>query len=354
MEIAPSRPDPGFRKRRSHRLPGAVARGPGPKWERLVLRNWPLQRDDIPFMLVQLVGQAFPGLVPFSDGVAAWRMWIALRRAFPQVWAACLVPDQAHILLDVPDAEAARHRFARMLAGCSRRAGLRHCWTRVPRPMAIPFRRYLHRHAREIHLLPCRMGLAADPLSWPWSTHRGLMGAEVDPWVSQALLETELGWPTPSFAASFHEYTSTDPDVSAAGTEPPTSAAQTQVPHVPLERIWRASLSATPWSGSPGRRRLAVLLAHHQGWTSSSLLARALEISPQSVRRLARTEPSWVRAAALCLGDPRLMLDSATALALERATTLDALACAPEGRHPGLRREHVEHAPPAPPSPSRH
>jgi hypothetical protein len=280
-------------------------------------------------MLVHLVGHSH-AQVPLADPAAAWRMWLALRRAFPRVWAACLVPNGVHLVADVSEVVAARHRLARVLAWHSRRTGQKRVWTPVPYPETISVRRQLLRHVREVHLRPCRAGLTPDPLSWPWSTHRGLMSAELEPWVSAALLD-EIGWKAPDFALHLHEYTSTDPDVSQSGTEPPVAAAASEIPRVPLEVICRAALSATPWSRTALRRRLSVLLAYQQGWTSIPLLSRALGLSRESVRRLARgPEPRLIRAAALCLGDPRMLFDSATARAL--ATPLDALARAPEGR----------------------
>jgi hypothetical protein len=53
--------------------------------------------------------------------------------------------------------------------------------------------RLQHRQVRYVHLNPCRDRFANDPLVPVWSTHRGAIGGEVDPWVSAERLSRALG-----------------------------------------------------------------------------------------------------------------------------------------------------------------
>lgn len=289
-------------------------------------------------MLVEIIADGANGCVPMVDRTSMWHLWLALRRAFPRVWAACLVPTGVRIVATLVEPrfeQTVRSRLARLLAWHSRRAGRRRLWSPVPRAVVIPMRSQLARWVREVHLRPCRDGLVADPLAWPWSTYRGLFGAELDPWVSDSWLASELDWPEGDFRQRLHDYTSTGPDANEAGTPLPVAAAPSVVSSVPLELVVRAAFSAAPWQSATARRRLAASLAQHQGWASSSVVARALELSPQSVRRLVRgTDPRWLAAGALCLGDERLLFDRATARALVSAhggaNSLDAVAGAPE------------------------
>ncbi|MBW2458764.1 MAG: hypothetical protein JRI68_29970 [Deltaproteobacteria bacterium] len=52
-----------------------------------------------------------------------------------------------------------------------------------------------------------------------------------------------------------------------------------------------------------------MALAFAQGWTDVALLARACGINPPAIRNLALgCPPEWLAAAALCLGDDRLLI----------------------------------------------
>lgn len=163
---------------------------------------------------------------------------------------------------------------------------------------------------RYVHLNPCRAGLASDPLSWPWSTHRGLIGAELDPWVTTEALAGALGRPARGLGEWLHGYISGDSTVAVEGTELPAPARPTNLPGALLSTVRAAALSATPWSPPWRRRQLVVELARHQGWTDAELIARAAGFCARSARRCCAADRDRVaeRAAALCLGDPRLLI----------------------------------------------
>ncbi|MBK8999315.1 MAG: hypothetical protein IPM35_26645 [Myxococcales bacterium] len=277
-------------------------------------------------MLLHFLAVAVPGCAPLSDPRVAWPTWFALRRAFPEVWAACLTSDRIHLLAELPSPFRARRRLAHVLGVASRRFGLKRCWRPVKAPESIAFPNQLGRYVRDIHLAPCFDGRARDPLAWPWSTYRGMLGAELDPWVSGAKLAHELRWHHDGFLEGFHEFSSTDLHLNPHGSPLPVPESPRDIARVPLAKVLRAALSATPWSNAPTRRRLAVQLAHEQGWTARAALCRALGSSERSLRRLARGgDPLWTRPAALCLGDERLLFEP------EVAHALDAFADAPEG-----------------------
>jgi hypothetical protein len=210
-----------------------------------------------------------------------------------------------------------------VLSGLTRQLKQRRLWEPIPQVDLVPDRRHLLRTVRYIHLNPCRDGLTKDPLTWPWSTHRGAVGCEINPWISADRLHRLFPEATKSrkradFARWFHQYVSADPDCAVDGSAFPQSAAPCEWPSRALADLVSAATAATPWSGRRGvRRHVVVLLAREQGWVHTVDLARALGISPQMVRRwAARSDSQLIVPAALCLGDPRLCLSRDHELAL--------------------------------------
>ncbi len=90
-------------------------------------------------------------------------------------------------------------------------------------------------------------------LAWPWSTHRGALGAEADPWVRAEELAAVLGRPARGFGEWLHGYVSGDPDVNLAGT--PAPVRDPSGSRHPLRRVALAAASATPWATRDRRRR---------------------------------------------------------------------------------------------------
>jgi hypothetical protein len=256
-------------------------------------------------MLVHLVASSHPSVRPLAEPKIAWAVWERLRAAYPRALATCLMPSHLHLIDDVVDPSVAVARLARLLAGITRLVGLRRLWLPIPEPAAILNGRHLARGVRYVHLNPCRDALAADPLRWAWSTHRGAIGAELDPWVSADRLATALGRPRGGFEPWLHAYVSGDTSVNPAGTKFPRSALPTAVARLPLAEVVTAALAATPWSRGGDRRRAIVQLARSQGWPAASIAA--LGMSPRQIRRLSTpVVPEALSAALLCLGDARL------------------------------------------------
>ena len=121
------------------------------------------------------------------DESATW-VWPRMRLAFPETIAAILMPDHPHLLMPSADAEADRRRLARLLGQLARRLGVRGQASIAPPPELIRPGIVLARQVRYIALNPCRKRLRRCPLAWRWSTHRDVIGATVEPWVTDRRL----------------------------------------------------------------------------------------------------------------------------------------------------------------------
>jgi len=214
----------------------------------------------------------------------------------------------------VEDPRQGRDALSRLLGHFQRRLGLRSpLWEPVSRIDVIDDPKRLARTARYVVLNPCRARLASDPLEWLWSTHRDLVGAVADPWVTADSLARALGRHEEGFIERFHAYVSGDPSVAVAGTRMPGPARAQPVPLEPLERIAAAAVAATRGTFADlerkgATRRLFVLLARHQGWRDTSLIASMCNMTPRNVRYVTRVrDPELLAAGALCLGDERLL-----------------------------------------------
>lgn len=249
---------------------------------------------------------------PLDDAeVGAW-LWSHLRAAFPGAIAAVLMPDHPHLVLASAAPEREHSRLARLLGQLGRRTGVRGQASEVPPAEPIRGGPALARHVRYVALNPCRRGLVTCPLAWPWSTHRDVIGATVDPWVTASRLAAALGGAWQGFASRHHAYVSADPHAHVAGTPMPTPAAPTLMPAVGLRSIAEASAAALRVSGmslrrSGGARALFVALAIDQGWTHVGRLAEVCGCSRRTIHRCAAAvDPAALHAARLCLGDARL------------------------------------------------
>lgn len=259
-------------------------------------------------MLIHLVARTAIGSHPFSNPVEAWWLWQLLRLYFPEVLAACLMPDHVHLVLDA-DPVFARSRLTKLL-GLAKRLRPVQSWSAVPEPSRVADSRHLCRQIRYVHLNPCRAGLVKDPLAYPWSTHRGVIGAEANAWVPASRLAPWFR-KTEGFPRWFHGYVSGDPSAQVAGSPLPMLAPPADRWPVFDPRACRAAaLSATLWCEPEIRRRTLVQLARHQGWSNDAGLSELCGVSPRTVRRLARRplEEQVLAAARFCLGDPRLRL----------------------------------------------
>jgi hypothetical protein len=258
-------------------------------------------------MLVHVVAHTLHGQRPFRDATEGEWAWQRLREAFGDAIAACLMPDHLHLITEEL-AEMVR-RLGAVLSGLSRRLGASHLWRPIPPPAPIPDVHHLRRQVRYVLLNPCRAKIVADPLSYPFSTHRGVIGAELDPWVSAERLARACRWRLEGgFESGFHAYVSGDPVVHPNGTPFPKPAPRRDVPVVPLGTVVAAARAASRWCSPAQKRRTIASLAMHQGWGDSERIAQAVGITESGARRIlqrVREEPT-PEAALFCLGDARL------------------------------------------------
>lgn len=165
---------------------------------------------------------------------------------------------------------------------------------------------------RYAHVNPCRHGATDDPLRWLWSTHRDVVGAVADPWVSADRLAAALGARRRGFEADFHAFVSMDRQ--CPGTPFPEAARACTLPAEPLARIARAVLQSTRSEpaalhrAGSDERAVFVQLARRQGWRITPPLADVCRCSRRTIERIASLPPApGLAAAALCLGDDRLL-----------------------------------------------
>jgi hypothetical protein len=227
-------------------------------------------------------------------------LWSTLRQNFPDTLACCLMPNHLHLLV-----EEETDPVIRLWALLNNDGNGRGKWGPIPEPAHFSAPQKIRRQLRYVLLNPCRARLCSHPLQWRWSTHRGLVGGVVDPWTPWERVRIQcdtrdLNW--------LHRYITADPSVEVEGTALPLPPGAEAIATQALNRVLRAA-----WLANSGRpiarfRSTAVALAHHQGWTNTPLLAHALHISPQHVRRLAKTpSPRALAAARLVLGDENLL-----------------------------------------------
>lgn len=268
-------------------------------------------------MLFHFVARCWPGLHPLEDPEHASWLWGQLETVFPDAVAACLMPNHLHVIAPAGDPRAARERLARTLGWFSRRHPFEDGvgWWRPPaEPQPIPDRHHLRRQVRYVLLNPCRARLVDDPLAWPWSTARDILGGVFEPWVTAERLADLLGEPVEEFAAKFHRYVSGDPTVAVLGTPFPEPSSPQELPAVPLTDIRAAACAATRTvdDATLARRGLPrtvfIQLALHQGWPPERMVAFAAGVSRRTVRRHAAAP--WadgdLEPALLALGDLRV------------------------------------------------
>jgi hypothetical protein len=186
-------------------------------------------------MIYHVTAGALGGLAPLRAFEPAARAWRALSAALATALAAVLMPTHLHLLVAAADPDELRRGLGALLSGLTRSGAFgpaRRLWEPVPPPEPVPDRCHLRRLVRYLALNPCRDGLCADPLSWLWSTHRDVMGAAVEPWVTPERLAAALRESPRGFAAAHHAYVAADPTVDVNGTPPPRPAPARETPVV--------------------------------------------------------------------------------------------------------------------------
>ncbi len=249
----------------------------------------------------------------FNDIALSLYAWSALRAAFPTAVAACLMGNHLHLVVWVADPTEAVTRLCRVIGGITRVARIeRGWWFPLAPAQRIAGIGKLRAQVRYVVLNPCRADLVSDPLAWPWTTHRDVVGAVFEPWIDANRLAQVLGEPSLGFVDAHHRFVSNDTKVAIGGTPAPVTASTTTIASYPLASIAAAACAATrsPRAYLLARslaRRAFVLLSFDQGWTGAAQVGAACGVTPGSIRRiLNEPDAALLAAARLTLADDRL------------------------------------------------
>jgi len=280
---------------------------------------------------VHLVARAYRLPISLTHHDVAMWLWPRLQRAFPFAFAVVLMPNHLHILTPAKHEDVARNQLALILGNLARsggtRAGIR--FEPIPKVQLQRDPSKLMRQARYIVLNPVRAKLVNDPLAWPWSTHRDVLGAVDRPWVSASRLASVLGRSPREFSRWWHQYVARDDATCPDARRFPAPAQLTSFSSVPLESVAYAVASATRSRVAEIRRRgrareLFLTVAVRVGWDQSCRLAAFCEITQRAVQKAARRQPSHaLDAVLLCLGDARLTAGCGSEVRQARTSTVD-------------------------------
>ncbi len=256
-----------------------------------------------PAPMIHLTARALPGTLLFHDWTEALELWRRLLRAFPDARALCLMPNHPHVV--TPD-DHARARLTGVMSGYARWRGHHRdqdaaCWQPQPRAEPIPDAAHQRRTVRYVLLNPCRGNLVADPLAWPLSLHRDLVGLGDPAWRARD-------------PDALHRYVSSDPTVSVSGTELPGLYAG-RASLDAIEAAVGAVLRLQPSDARvcPPARKLLVRAAWYRDHTDLPALAAHLGVSRSGAYKLLGTPPTrasigedpWLSAVLRATGDPR-------------------------------------------------
>jgi hypothetical protein len=232
------------------------------------------------------------------------------------------MPDHLHVASEADDELAASGRLARVLGHVGRNFDM----PGFSGVEATPVRnaRILGRTVRYIVRNACADDLVTDPLAWPWTTHRDVVGAIHDPWVDADRLAIALEQPVAGFVTAHHRYVTQDPASAPNGTRLAVPARPSPAPYHALPEFARAAASALRASPADIQKRgpvrhLFVQLAVSTGWNDPHSLALACNASRPTIWRLSTRPSSALSAGMLCLGDRRLQQHRAQARRLRAA-----------------------------------
>jgi hypothetical protein len=154
-----------------------------------------------------------------------------------------------------------------------------------------------------------RDGLVADPLCWPWSTLRDGLGVIADPWVGPDRVQAQLGF----LPKRLHHYVASDDACDILARRPLHAFRPGEDIVTNLSALAKACASAHRRPVTDIRRRASpmrptfVALASRYTRPKPAQLAEYCEVSPRVIADLhQRAQPHAIRAAALCLAEPRL------------------------------------------------
>ncbi len=170
-------------------------------------------------------------------------------------------------------------------------------WMPLEAPEHLSSWKHRRRSLRYVHLNPCRDGLAPDPLTWPFSTHRDFVGLSVPGCVA---VEHD--------PSGFHAYVSGDPSVRVDGTSLPFSIGGVRgaTPEQVLGAV--SALSRQPVARlflRGGDRVLLLRCLSELTDLGTGEIARWVGVAPSTVWRSLAMGDDRVAVVERVLGDPR-------------------------------------------------
>ncbi|MBM4369846.1 MAG: hypothetical protein FJ102_26790 [Deltaproteobacteria bacterium] len=222
-----------------------------------------------------LTVRALPHTLLFHDWTEALTLWRMLSAAFPEALALALMPNHPHVITRDP---RGKQKLAGVMSGYARWRGHyrqqdAHAWEVQPAPVHVEEGDHLRRTVRYVLLNPCRGKLASDPVAWPLSNHRDLVG-----------LGSRKARPD---APAFHAYVSADPTCNLAGSPLP-ELHRGKASLAEVEAAASAVLRMTPRElrSSPRATRVLVRAAFYCEIDDAKLLADWAQRGVSQVYRL--------------------------------------------------------------------
>lgn len=206
----------------------------------------------------------------------------------------CLMPNHIHLQhpRELPGLAQALAGYSRWLNTQQGQSGS--LLAPLPAPTWAEGAQKVRRDARYIHLTPCRARMVADPLSWPWSTYRDVVGLSLSPIAAKA-----------NDVERLHSYVSADPNVNTQGTLLPIDngcctpwelqAAVSELMRVPLTLLSMRGPARTLW--------LQCMRATSD--KSTAALARELRVGRATLYRVGLPKPMLLQRVLRVAGDGR-------------------------------------------------
>ncbi|TVQ93487.1 MAG: hypothetical protein EA397_04335 [Deltaproteobacteria bacterium] len=214
----------------------------------------------------------------FSTWEEGLHLWRCLATAIPGA-ILCIMPDHLHVMGPERIAPKIHGAMSSHTRWMNHRLGVQGpLWRPLSDTGEVIGKKKIDRNIRYIHLNPCRAGLIEDPLSWPLSTHRDLVGLTLQP--AAAPHRDPVG---------LHRYVSADPTVNVEGT--PLPYGSTQPPT--LDSVVAAVSALTRCTSEELRRRSPqrTLLIRAARSLTDLTQARIAEQLGVSVATVERAEP---------------------------------------------------------------
>ncbi len=201
----------------------------------------------------------------------------------------CWVADAAHFALqvsDVPIGPFVQRIASQHAQRINRRAGVGGQVFRQRYRSVIVTAPQLPSIVSHLHLLPLRLGLAADPAGYPWTSHRSYLGLERLPWVTAEPALRQLEGVAPPGCEAYREFIGDEIERLGAAAAPEERSAGEE------EREFLRSLMPAlrrPGGDPAALDRLISLVAGRLSVRSDELQSR----SRRRVLSLGRAVVTW-------------------------------------------------------------